>query len=106
MRPFGFGSNFRRKAFCLVLAFMFVVPTGLLARPLPPQASPQDSKQRPLPPAQYIPSRNYDTRNITLNLRFDWDKEQAIGTATISFAPLSNDVRTVEFDAGNMTFNS
>src|SRR5205814_5372011 len=39
--------------------------------------------RRPIPPAQYIPAHDYDQRNIKLDLRFDWEKEQAIGTATI-----------------------
>jgi aminopeptidase N len=94
------------KALCLALAFLFVTPSALPARPLPPRQTTQTTKQAPLPPTQYIPNRNYDTRNITLNLRFNWDKEQAIGTATITFAPLIGGVRNVEFDAANMTFNS
>jgi aminopeptidase N len=89
------------KTFCLALALLFAASSSLLA-----QQAQQASSRAQLPPAQYIRSRNYDTRNITLNLRFNWDKEQAMGTATISFAPLTNNVRTVEFDAANMSFNS
>lgn len=66
----------------------------------------QTLRARPLPPAQYIPHRDYDTRHIALNLRFDWEREQALGTATITFAPLTNNLRRVEFDAANMTFSS
>ncbi len=100
MRPIQYVSTFRLKALCLALVLMFLASSPATAQ----QAS--TSRRRQLPPAQYIPDRNYDTRNITLNLRFDWDKEQAIGTATITFAPLANGVRAVEFDAANMTFNS
>ncbi len=60
---------------------------------------------RPLPPPQYIPSHDYDTTHIALNLHFDWDREQLLGLATISFAPLVKDLRVVEFDAAHMTFN-
>jgi aminopeptidase N len=105
MRFFRSASTFRAKTLCLALALLFVASPALLARPLLPQQT-QTTQQRALPPARYIPSRNYDTRNISLNLRFDWDKEQALGTATITFAPLVSDLRVVEFDAGNMTFNS
>lgn len=105
MRPFRFATTSRVKALCLALALLFVMPSALLARPLA-RRTPQTTRQRQLPPTQYIPSRNYDTRHIALNLRFNWDKEQAMGTATITFAPLINGVRTVEFDAANMTFNS
>src|SRR5947209_586438 len=62
--------------------------------------------QTALPPAHYIPSREYDQRDIKLNLRFDWEQEQATGTETITLAPLVKDLRRVELDAANMTFNS
>jgi aminopeptidase N len=110
MRFFRPASNARVKALALALTLLFVMPSALAARPLRPQPPQQQTQQtgkpKQLPPAQYIPSRTYDTRNISLNLRFDWDKEQAIGTATITFAPLADNLRSVEFDAANMTFNS
>jgi aminopeptidase N len=68
--------------------------------PTPSQGSGQS--RRPLPPAQYIPAHDYDQRNIKLNLRFDWEKEQAIGTATITLAPVANNFSRVEFDAAYM----
>lgn len=57
---------------------------------------------RPMPPARYIPPHDYDQRNIKLDLRFDWDKEQLIGTATITLAPVVKDLRSVDFDAASM----
>jgi aminopeptidase N len=98
-----------KKFLGLILVLTVSMPTALLARPLllnPLAAQEQTPKPRPLPPAQHIPSHDYDTRNISLNLHFDWEKEQAIGTATITFAPLVTNLRQVEFDAANMTFNS
>jgi hypothetical protein len=65
--------------------------------PLPRQAA------RPFPPPQYIPPHDYDQRNIKLDLRFDWEQEQAIGTATITLAPIVKDLRRVDFDAAYMT---
>src|SRR5437870_5840701 len=59
--------------------------------------------RRPLPPTQYIPAHDYDQRNIKLDLRFDWEREQAIGTATITLAPTIKDLRRVDFDAAFMT---
>src|SRR5262249_42780625 len=53
----------------------------------------------------YIPPHNYDQRNIKLDLRFDWNQEQAIGTAAITFAPTIRDLRRVEFDAAYMTIS-
>src|SRR6185312_6711443 len=59
---------------------------------------------RPLPPTRYIRSHDYDTKHVALNLRFDWEKEQAIGSATIVFSPLVKDLGAIELDAANMTF--
>jgi aminopeptidase N len=103
MRPRSHRISLCVRALSLALAFMLCAPLATLSRPLRPQ---QQTQKRPLPPRQYIPNRDYDTRNITLNLRFNWEQEQAIGTATITFAPLNANLRRVEFDAAYMTFNS
>jgi aminopeptidase N len=98
-----------KKFLGLLLVLAVSLPNALLARPVlfnPGPAQTQTQGPRPLPPAQHIPSHDYDTRHISLNLRFDWDKEQAMGTASITFAPLVPNLRQVEFDAANMTFNS
>ena len=68
--------------------------------------TPQQRPARPFPPAQYIPSHDYDTRHISLNLQFDWEHEQALGTETISLSPLVNDVRRIVLDAAFMAFSS
>jgi len=39
-------------------------------------------------------------------LRFDWEQEQAIGSATITFAPIVKDLRRVDFDAALMTISA
>src|SRR6266480_362818 len=71
-----------------------------------PSPTPQARRaQRPFPPPQYIPAHDYDQRNIKLDLRFDWEKEQAIGTATITLAPVVPNLRRVEFDAAYMTIS-
>ena len=61
------------------------------------------ASDRPFPPARYIPPHNYDQRNIKLDLRFDWEQEQAIGSATITLAPTVKDLRRLDFDAAFMT---
>jgi aminopeptidase N len=70
------------------------------------QSGTQSQSQPRIPPRQYMPSRNYDTRHIKLDLRFNWELEQALGTATITFAPLTTNLQNVELDAANMTFSS
>src|SRR5205085_9346929 len=88
------------RTLLLVLLSLTVCPQpSMLA-----QATAQ--RQSALPPVHYIPSREYDQRDIKLDLRFDWEQEQAIGTETITLAPLVKDLRRVELDAANMTFNS
>jgi aminopeptidase N len=86
------------------LVALFLAALISFAQPVPGRAQiSQQRPARPFPPTQYIPSHDYDITHITLNLHFDWEHEQAIGTATISFAPLLKDLSTVEFDAANMT---
>ncbi|MEP7037660.1 MAG: hypothetical protein ABI891_04905, partial [Acidobacteriota bacterium] len=83
----------------LSVLFGLVSPGLILAQ--------QDNKDtKRLPPAHYIRSRDYDMQHIALNLKFDWDKEQAFGTATITLAPLVPDLQTVNLDAGLIVFNS
>ena len=90
---------------CLLTFLLLCVLTGFgqAQTPTPtPQPLPRASS-RPMPPAQYIPPHNYDQRNIKLDLRFDWDQEQAIGTASITLAPVIKDLRRVDFDGAYMT---
>jgi aminopeptidase N len=91
-----------------VLLFVIVLAAPLLAATphIRGHQTPTQRPARPFPATQYIPSHDYDTRHIVLNLHFDWAHEQAIGTATISLSPLVKDLRSVEFDAANMTFAS
>jgi aminopeptidase N len=97
------------RALTLLLLLALVGPQLAAARPAPRvrrQQQQQQAQQPRIPPRQYLPERSYDTRHIKLDLHFDWEREQAIGTATITFAPLNANTKTVEFDAANMTFKS
>jgi aminopeptidase N len=90
--------SFRALTFVLLCAL--VAPTAALAQ------QPRPSASRELPATRYIPSHDYDVQDIKLELRFDWEKEQAFGTETITLQPLVSDLRQVDLDAVNMTFNS
>jgi hypothetical protein len=79
---------------CL-LALTLCQPTALLAQRRQQQVS------RELPAPRYIPSHDFDTQNIQLDLRFDWEHEQALGTETITLSPLITNLRVVELDAGS-----
>ena len=89
--------------FLLALVF-FIAPWATVAQQAA-QAS-QKISTRPLPPKRYSPNRDFDMRHIALDLHFDWEREWALGTATLTFAPLSNNLRKVEFDAANMSIRS
>src|SRR5438552_3233944 len=95
------------KKFFLAVALLSLAATAAFGQVQPaPSPTPQSQArraQRPFPPPQYIPAHDYDQRNIKLNLRFDWEQEQAIGTATITLAPTVKDLRRVDFDAAFMT---
>jgi aminopeptidase N len=98
-----------QKIIALTLFFAVAASPALAVTGYMPQqgqATPQQQTAPSLPPAKYIPSHDYDMRNIVLNLRFNWDQNQALGTATLTFAPLLVNLRRIELDAANMTFNS
>ena len=100
--------SFRRlKTLALLLVISISAAPASLARPIPERVqTPQQGQPRPFPPARYTPSHDYDTGNITLKLRFDWEHEQAIGSAVITLTPLVKDLSRVDFDATNMTFTA
>src|ERR1700687_264548 len=89
------------------LLFLLLLTSPALSAPLDGRRRmPQQRPARPFPPAQYVPSHDYDTRDIALDLHFDWDKEQAIGIETFSFSPLIEDLRRIVLDAAYMNFSS
>ena len=69
------------------------------------QGNASQSPAPALPPPRSVPVHDYDLRHVKLDLRFDWEREQASGTATLTLTPLAPDFRRVELDAANMTFN-
>src|SRR5260370_29944138 len=101
--------EFKRAAtkLLLAIALLSLAATAAFGQAQPatsPTPQPQARRaQRPFPPPQYIPAHDYDQRNLKLDLRFDWEKEQAIGTATITLAPTVKDLRRVDLDAAFMT---
>lgn len=62
--------------------------------------------QQPIPATQFIRSHDYDTRDIKLDLRFDWQNERVMGKETITVAPLLANLARIELDAGDMTISS
>src|SRR2546430_12295781 len=92
---------------CLLLFAVLIIG----ARSTPGQANQSTPPvarraQQPAPAPQYIPPHDYDQRNIKLDLKFDWEHEQAIGAATITLAPTVKDLRRLDFDAAYMTISA
>jgi len=97
----------RATKYFLACILLFIVAPTAQSQPTPtPTPPPTRPAARPFPPAQYIPPHDYDQRNIRLDLRFDWEQERAIGTATITLAPVVKDLRRVDLDAAYMTVSA
>ncbi len=67
-------------------------------------AQPTDSLQK-MPPAQFLSFWTIDVQHIALDLRFDWAKKQAFGTAEITFSTIGATDK-ITLDAGFLTINS
>lgn len=67
--------------------------------------SQQADSIKKLPPLNKPRTSKIDTKHIVLDLRFDWIKRQAYGTATISLRILEN-TNEIALDAGMLTVNS
>jgi aminopeptidase N len=98
----------RRNLSALSLILAIVLAPTSFGRPAPDfnEASQAQRQGRSFPPTQYIPSHGYDTKHIALDLRFDWEKQQAIGTETIDLSPLARNLQHVLLDAAFMNFAS
>lgn len=97
----------RRIGAFSMLFLLAVSSISAAARPMNEfvwQEKPQEVKK--LPPVHYVRSRDFDMQHVALNLKFDWDKEQTYGTATLTLAPMLPNFQTVNLDAGAMTINS
>lgn len=89
------------------LLFVLIVSGQTIqARPFSVFQTFQDDEKKSLPPVHYVRSRDFDTKHIFLDLKFDWDKELINGVEEFTFSPLTNNFRKLTLDAGMMTFNS
>jgi aminopeptidase N len=96
-------GNFRRLyagALVFLLAFSMIAS----ARPQAGIFSFDDDGSK-LPKVNWIRSRTIDVKHLDIDLRFDWDKEQAIGTTIVTLAPFT-DTNTISLDAAMMTIDS
>ena len=99
-------NSFTAKASACLLLFLMSFAQVVNARPMPRFVPPQDdSKIKKLPPVNYIRSREVDIKNVLVDLRFDWQKEQAYGFTVVTLAPFK-DLQKFSLDAAAMTINS
>ncbi len=93
-----------RRFFAGSLSLLLLFSTFISGRTVAvPFASFDDTKK--LPPVNWIRSRTIDIKNVAIDLRFDWDKEQAIGSTVVTFAPFQ-DIDSFTLDAAMMTIDS
>ena len=99
-------NSFRVKAPAFLLMFLLAFAHTANARPMPQNPLRQDyTKIKKLPPVNYIRSREVDVKNVSIDLRFDWEKEQAFGNTIVTVTPFQ-DTRKFNLDAALMTINS
>lgn len=84
---------------------VFGLSSAVSARPLLPANIFQQEEIKKLPPVNWIRSRKVDIKHLDIDLRFDWDKEQAYGTTVVTLSSF-NDSDTFLLDAAMMTINS
>jgi aminopeptidase N len=95
-------KSFLRRFITSGVISLLILSNLASARPLP--SIWQQDEKHPLPPVNWIRSRTIDVKHIAIDLRFDWDKEQAIGSSTITLAPFK-DTDTITLDAASMTID-
>lgn len=88
-----------------VMMVVFGMSSLVQARPLPPSVFAQQDATKKLPPVNWVRSRKIDVKHIDLDLRFDWDKSQAIGVETITLTPFY-DTDKFTLDAAMMAIDS
>lgn len=96
---------FNRRVFALAMAVVLGMSGIVQARPMPQNLFVQQSEKRTLPPVNWVRSRKIDIKHLDIDLRFDWDKSQAIGVVTVRFSPFY-DTDRFTLDAARMSIDS
>jgi aminopeptidase N len=94
-----------RKLFSLLMIVVLGFSSLVTARPLPSNPLIQTEEKRKLPPVNWIRSRDIDVKHVAIDLRFDWDKDSAYGSTTVTLSPFAV-TNKVSLDAASMTVNS
>jgi len=92
--------SFRHRLGAGALALLFLA-SGLV-RTAPAAFILEDQK---LPPVNWVRSRNIDVKHVDIDISFDWEKEQAMGSTIVTLAPFA-DTQHIQLDAAMMTIAS
>ena len=83
----------------------FIASGSVQARPMFSRPPTVQAEEHDLPPVNWIRSRTIDLKHVAIDLRFDWEKEQAIGSTTIRLSPFAA-VDRFALDAADMSISS
>lgn len=96
-------------SFCTILFILSSLVSAIASEPFlfAQVASSQDGKaeKSKLPLVNWGRARTIDVKHIAIDLRFDWQKKQAYGSAAITLAPLSSTDK-ISLDAAFFTIHS
>jgi len=98
-------STLFRRLGAAAMIFSFAFSSAVFARPLKTDTLFDSDEKRPLPAVNWIRSRKIDVKHLDIDLRFDWEKDQAYGATTVTLAPFA-DTDKISLDAAAMTINS
>lgn len=100
-------SHLVRRFFAGAMVVFFAFSTVVRATPNRDKVNlwQQTEEVKKLPSVNWIRSRKIDIKHIVIDLKFDWDKSQAIGSTVITLAPFA-DADSVMLDAASMTIES
>lgn len=100
-------SPFVRRSVAAFLLGMLAFSSVATARPFGESKYFFDDQPevKKLPPVNWIRSRNIDVKHIAIDLKFDWEKESAIGVSTVTLAPFTSTDK-IKLDAASMTIAS
>ncbi len=94
-----------RKALAFSLLFLFAFSSVAAVRPSKNPFWQQQDEVFKLPPINWIRSRAIDVKHVAIDLRFDWEKEQAYGSTVVTLAPF-RDTDKIALDAAMMQIGS
>ncbi|HSU26557.1 MAG TPA: M1 family aminopeptidase [Pyrinomonadaceae bacterium] len=97
-------NRFTRQTAAAFFIFAFVLSGLVQARPMLRPSGDEANAIPSLPPVNWIRSHTIDIQHVAINLRFDWDKEQAIGSTTVKLKPFT-DTDRFTLDAAAMSIS-